>query len=207
MSRVITIGRQFGSAGHDIGELIAKELGWKLFDKELVELAAKKSNISESAVKQIDEKATSSLLYSLASGSYSVRGMAGPLYYEMPINDKLFLAQSEVIKDAAKEQNCVIIGRCADYVLDEDEDIDLTNVFIYAPQSWRVARVMKALGLTEKKAKERVVKTDKQRKTYYGYYANRDWGVMQNYDICIDSQKFGIERAAKMIIDYIKDTE
>ena len=203
MSKVITIGRQFGSAGHDVGEIIARELGFKLYDKELVELAAKKRNISAAALKQIDEKASSSLLYSLASGSYSVRGMSGPLYYEMPINDKLFLAQSEVIKTAAKE-DCVIIGRCADYVLEEEENINLTNVFIYAPVEWRAVRVAEVFDLPIKKARERVLKTDKQRKTYYGYYSNRVWGEMQNYDICINTEKIGIERAAKTIIDYIR---
>lgn len=207
MTKVITIGRQYGSAGHDIGEIIARELGYTLYDKELVEMAAKKNNISPEALKHIDEKATSSLLYSLASGSYSVRGMSGPLYYEMPINDKLFLAQSEVIKNVAAKGNCVIIGRCSDYVLEEEEGIDLTNVFIYAPIDWRAQRVADAYGLSFKKAKDRVNKTDKQRKTYYGYYANRTWGATENYDICINSQKTTIERAAKLIIDYIRGFE
>ena len=206
MTKVITIGRQYGSAGHDIGEIIARELGYTLYDKELVEMAAKKNNISPEALKHIDEKATSSLLYSLASGSYSVRGMSGPLYYEMPINDKLFLAQSEVIKHVAAEGNCVIIGRCSDYVLEEAEDIELTNVFIYAPIDWRAQRVADTYGLPFKKAKDRVNKTDKQRKTYYSYYANRTWGAIENYDICINSQKMGIDRAAKLIIDYIRGT-
>lgn len=204
MTKVITIGRQFGSAGHDVGEIIARELGYKLYDKELVEMAAKKNNISPTALEHVDERATSSLLYSLASGSYSVRGMSGPLYYEMPINDKLFLAQSDVIKKVASEENCVIIGRCSDYVLEEVNDIELTNVFIYAPAEWRVRRVSDALGIPLKKAKERVNKTDKQRKTYYSYYANRTWGAIENYDICINSKKIGIERAAKLIIDYIR---
>ncbi|MCH5211397.1 MAG: cytidylate kinase-like family protein [Oscillospiraceae bacterium] len=207
MKRIITIGRQYGSAGHDIGEIIARELGYALYDKELVEMAAKKNNISPEALKHIDEKATSSLLYSLASGSYSVRGMSGPLYYEMPINDKLFLAQSEVIKKVAAEENCVIIGRCSDYVLEDVEGIDLTNVFIYASVDWRAQRVADAYGLSLKKAKERVNKTDKQRKTYYSYYANRTWGAIENYDICINSQKTTIERAAQLIIDYIRGIE
>ncbi len=207
MKKVITIGRQYGSAGHDIGELAAKELGFKFYDKELVEMAAKESNISSEAVKNIDEKASSSLLYSLASGSYSVRGIAGPLYYEMPLNDKLFLAQSNVIKKVTAEDNCVIVGRCADYVLEEEKDIDLLSVFVHAPLEFRVGRVMEAFKLPQKKAKDRVVKTDKQRKTYYSYYANRDWGDMLNYDICINSEKFGIERGAKLIIDYIRGLE
>jgi cytidylate kinase len=207
MKKVITIGRQFGSAGHDIGELVAKELGYSFYDKELVELAAKNSNISPELVKNIDEKASSSLLYSLASGSYSLSGIAGPLYYEMPLNDKLFLAQSDIIKKCAAADNCVIVGRCADYVLEDVEDIDLLNVFIYAPLEYRVGRVMEAFKIPQKKAKDRVQKTDKQRKTYYNYYASRDWGDISNYDICINSQKMGIARSAKIIIDYIRGIE
>ena len=207
MTKVITIGRQYGSAGHDIGELVAKELGCRFYDKELVELAAQKSNLAPEAVKKIDEHASSSLLYSLASGSYSLKGSAGPLYYEMPLNDKLFIAQSEAIKGVAAEGDCVIVGRCADYVLEDEPDIELVNVFVYAPLEFRIKRVADALDLSEKKAKESVVKTDKQRKTYYGYYTNRNWGEMCNYDICLNSEKIGIERAAKLIVDYMRGTE
>lgn len=205
MTKVITIGRQYGSAGHNIGEMVADALGYKFYDKELVEIAAKKSNLSEEAVKDIDEKATSSFLYSLASGNYSLRGMSGPLYYEMPLNDKLFIAQSEVIKDVASRDNCVIVGRCADYVLEDVQDIDLLNVFIYADQSFRIKRIREAFDLTEKQAKDRVVKTDKQRKVYYGYYTNRDWGTMSNYDMCFNTSSIGIETAASIIINYIKE--
>lgn len=204
MKKIITIGRQYGSAGHDIGELVAQELGFKFYDKELVEMAAKESNISQEAVKDMDERATSSLLYSLASGSYSLRGVSGPLYYEMPLNDKLFIAQSNVIRTIAAKENCVIVGRCADYALESVPDVDVLNVFVYADQSYRIKRVMDAFGINEKKAKEKVVKTDKQRKTYYTYYSNRDWGTMTNYDLCLNSQKLGIEGGAKMIIDYIR---
>lgn len=205
MTRVITIGRQYGSAGHDIGEMIAKELGYKFYDKELVEIAAKKSNISQEAVKEIDEKATSSLLYSLASGNYSLRGISGPLYYEMPLNDKLFIAQSEVIKEVAAKDNCVIVGRCADYVLEDAENIDLLSVFIYASQEFRMKRVREAFDLTEKQARDRVNKTDKQRRIYYSYYSNRDWGAMSNYDMCLNTGKIGIKEAADIIINYIKN--
>lgn len=207
MTKVITIGRQYGSAGHDIGKMIAETLGYKFYDKELVELAAKKSNISQEAVKDIDEKATSSFLYSLASGNYSLRGVTGPLYYEMPLNDKLFIAQSEVIKDVASRDNCVIVGRCADYVLEDVKNVDLINVFIYADFDFRIKRVREAFNLTEKQAKDRVVKTDKQRKIYYGYYSNRDWGDMSNYDMCLNTCKLGIKPVASIIINYIKGLE
>lgn len=204
MKNVITIGRQFGSAGHDIGELVAAKLGYTFYDKKLVEIAAKKSNLSDEAVKQLDEKATSSLLYSLASGSYSIHGINGPLYYEMPLNDKLFIVQSDVVKNVAAKENSVIVGRCSDYILEDADDINLINVFIYAPLEFRIKRVKEAFDLTDKQAKERVLKTDKQRKTYYNYYSNRDWGKMSNYDLCINSEKIGIEKSAEIIADFVR---
>ena len=204
MTRVITIGRQYGSAGHDIGQMVAEALGYKFYDKELVEIAAKKSNISKEAVDDIDEKATSSFLYSLASGNYSLRGITGPLYYEMPLNDKLFIAQSQVIKDVAGRDNCVIVGRCADFVVDDANNVDLLYVFIYAVQDFRIRRVKETFNITERQAKDRVIKTDKQRRIYYSYYSNRDWGSMSNYDMCLNTCKLGIKTAANIIINYVK---
>lgn len=203
MSLIITIGRQFGSGGHDVGEKIAEYFNIPFYDKELVEMAAQKSNISKEALKEVDERATNSFLYSLASGNYSMRGINAPIYYEMPINDKLFIAQAEVIKEVAKKGSCVIVGRCADYVL-ENENVDLLNVFIYGSIDYRAKRVMDALNLTQSKARDKVLKTDKQRRTYYDYYTSRDWGVMSNYDICINAEKFGIDGAANLIINTAK---
>lgn len=204
MSLVITIGRQFGSGGRDVGEKIAEYFNIPFYDKELVEMAAQKSNISKEALKEVDEHATNSFLYSLASGNYSMRGINAPIYYEMPINDKLFIAQSEVIKEIAKKGSCVIVGRCADYVL-EDENVDLMNVFIYGSVDYRAKRVMEALNLTQSKARDRVMKTDKQRRTYYDYYTSKDWGVMSNYDVCVNAEKFGIDGAANLLINIVKN--
>lgn len=203
MSLIITIGRQFGSGGRDVGERIAKYFNIPFYDKELVEMAAQKSNISKEALKEVDEHATNSFLYSLASGNYSLCGINAPIYYEMPINDKLFIAQSEVIKDVAKEGSCVIVGRCADYVL-ESENVDYLNVFIYGGVDYRAKRVMEAQGLTQSKARDKVIKTDKQRRTYYDYYTSRDWGVMSNYDLCVNTEKIGIDGAANLIIGCVK---
>lgn len=204
MSLVITIGRQFGSGGRDVGEKIAEYFNIPFYDKELVEMAAQKSNISKEALKEVDEHATNSFLYSLASGNYSMRGINAPIYYEMPINDKLFIAQSEVIKEIAQKGSCVIVGRCADYVL-EDENVDLMNVFIYGSVDYRAKRVMEALNLTQSKARDRVMKTDKQRRTYYDYYTSKDWGVMSNYDVCVNAEKFGIDGAANLLINIVKN--
>lgn len=204
MSLVITIGRQFGSGGRDVGERIAEYFNIPFYDKELVEMAAQKSNLSHEALKEVDEHATNSFLYSLASGNYSMRGINAPIYYEMPINDKLFIAQAEVIKEIAKKGSCVIVGRCADYVL-EEENVDLVNAFIYGSVDYRAKRVMEALELSQSKARDRVVKTDKQRRTYYDYYTSKNWGVMSNYDICVNAEKFGIDGAANIIINLAKN--
>ena len=204
MSRVITIGRQFGSGGKDVGKLIAESLGIPFYDKELVELAAKKSNISYEAVKEIDERATNSLLYSIVTGSFGVKGLNAPLFYEMPMNDKFFIAQSEVIKEVAQQGDCVIVGRCADYVLSSEEDVDVISVFVYSPLDFRTLRVAESMNLTLNRAKDYIQKTDKQRRTYYDYYTSHEWGKMQNYDICINTQKIGIEKAAEMVVNYLK---
>lgn len=204
MSLVITIGRQFGSGGRDVGERIAEYFNIPFYDKELVEMAAQKSNISKEALKEVDEHATNSFLYSLASGNYSMRGINAPIYYEMPINDKLFIAQAEVIKEVAKKGSCVIVGRCADYVL-ENENMDLLNVFIFGSLDYRAKRVMEALELPQSKARDKVMKTDKQRRTYYDYYTSRDWGVMSNYDLCINTETVGISGAANLIINHVKN--
>lgn len=203
MSLVITIGRQFGSGGHDVGERIAAKFDIPFYDKELVELASQKSNISKEALKEVDERATNSFLYSLSSGNYSMRGINAPIYYEMPINDKLFIAQSEVIKELAKKSSCVMVGRCADYVL-ENEDVDLLNVFIYGSVNYRAERVRAAFDITPSKARDKVIKTDKQRRTYYDYYTSKNWGVMSNYDLCINAEKFGIDGAAALVVEYAK---
>lgn len=204
MSLIITIGRQFGSGGRDVGEKVAKHFGIPFYDKELVEMAAQKSNLSHEALREVDEHATNSFLYSLASGNYSLRGINAPIYYEMPINDKLFIAQAEVIKEIAKEGSCVIVGRCADYVLEEEEGVKLLNVFIHGGVDYRAKRVMEALGLSQAKARDKVLKTDKQRRTYYDYYTSRDWGVMSNYDMCVNAEIFGIDGTADLVISCAK---
>ncbi|MCX7714479.1 MAG: cytidylate kinase-like family protein [Clostridia bacterium] len=197
MKTVITIGRQFGSGGHEIGEKLAKEFGIPFYDKELVEMAAEKSNLHKEVLEDIDERATNSLLFSLVTGN-SMRGANSPVYYEMTINDRLFIAQSEVIKKVASEGPCVIVGRCADYVL-EDSDIPTVNVFIYSNLKFRIDRISKECDLSPEKAKEKIIKIEKRRKAYYNYYSNREWGKIENYDICINSGDIGVDNAVKVI--------
>ncbi len=142
------------------------------------------------------------VLLTLASGNYSMRGINAPIYYEMPINDKLFIAQADVIKEVAKRGSCVIVGRCADYVL-ENENVDVLSVFVYGSVDYRAKRVMSALDIT--KPKQRQGFENRQTTSYILRLLHKqNWGVMSNYDLCIDAEKFGIEETANMIINAAK---
>lgn len=202
MSLVITIGRQYGSAGVEIGKKIAEILNIPFYDKELVSLAAEKNNMSPETLEHIDERATNSFLYSIVSGNYSMRGLNTPVYYDMPINDKLFIAQTEVIKSLA-HQDCVIVGRCADYVLENEENVKTLNVFLYAPVEYRIQRVMEVLDTTRAKAKDAVTKADKRRRNYYEYYTGKDWGALKSYNMCFDVSVLGVDNVAQTIAECV----
>lgn len=199
---IITVGRQYGSGGREIGEKLAKRLGYAFYDENLVDMAAKKSNMSQEVLKQVDERATRSLLYSLVTGA-DVRGFNSPVVYEMPINDKLFIAQADIIKELAKKGDCVIVGRCADYVL-QDEDVKCVNLFVYAPMEKRIERIMHIYDLSREKAKEKIVKTEKKRKSYYNYYTNNEWGRMENYNLCIDTGAVGVDNAVDVVCAFVE---
>ena len=201
MLPVITISRQFGSGGHEVGEKLAKRLELPFYDKELIALAAKKSGFSEEVCADVDEKATSSLLYSMVMGSYAF-GTRVPGINEMPINDKLFIIQSDIIKKAAAEGPCVIVGRCADYILREHPNC--LNVFVHANKSARIKRIVGLGYCDEKKAPDFVTKKDKQRANYYNFYSNNRWDDLQNYDLTIDTSRFSVDLAVDMIIDAAK---
>ncbi len=198
---VITIGRQFGSGGHDIGVALAKELGIKVYDKEMLKRAAKESGLCEELFESHDEKPTNSFLYSLVMDTYSL-GFSAGTFSDMPINHKVFLAQFDAIKKIAEEESCVMIGRCADYALEEYDN--LINIFVYADMDARIARVARELNVGNPKAKDIIMKNDKKRASYYNYYTNKEWGAANSYDLCINSAKLGVDGAVKAILDYIK---
>ena len=197
---IITIGRQFGSGGRHIGELVAKELGIPFYDEELITLAADKSNLCHEAAAEADERNANSLLYTLAMGSSA---MLHSSHYNMPINDKLFLAQSEVIRDIAGKGGAVIVGRCADYVLRDHPRA--FSVFIFADNEVRVNNVLsKDDKITKNEAASLISKTDRRRANYYNFYTGNRWGEMENYNLAIDAGKLGAEGTAKVIAKYAK---
>ena len=197
---IITIGREYGSAGREIGYKVAEAFGIKLYDKEMLARAAKESGICEEIFQSHDEKPTNSFLYSLVMDTYSM-GYSGNTYTDMPINHKVFLAQFEAIKKIADEGPCILVGRCADYALESYPNV--VSVFIHADLQSRIRRIARLYDLTDAKAKDVIVKTDKKRASYYNYYTNKKWSDAESYELCLTSSELGIEGTAQAIIDYV----
>ena len=197
---VITIGREFGSGGHEVGEKLAKDLGIKCYDKELLSVAAKESGLCEELFANNDEKPTNSFLYSLVMDTYSLGYTSS--YVDMPINHKVFLAQFEAIKKLAERESCVIIGRCADYALESNPYA--VSVWIKADMDYRVQRIKRLYELSDAKAADLIQKTDKKRASYYNYYSSKKWGEAKSYDLCIDSGKIGIDGCIEIIKNFIE---
>lgn len=198
---VITIGRQFGSGGRYVGRLLAEKLGVPFYDKELLSEAAKNSGICEEIFEEHDEKPTRSLLFSLVTGMQSHMA-AGNFYMDMPLNHKIFLAQFDAIRRIAGEGSCVIVGRCADYVLRENPDA--VSIFVKGDMESKIARAVKYYGIEEDKAEERIRKADKQRASYYNYYATATWGDVDNYDLVVDTGVLGVEGAVELIAKFLE---
>lgn len=198
---IITIGRQFGSGGREIGQLLAEKMGIKCYDNELLAAASKDSGLCEEIFKTHDEKPTNSFLYSLVMDSY--QNYTGSLNTAgMPLSQQVFLAQFDTIKRIAKQEDCVFVGRCADYALKDDYNI--TSVFILSDEESRVKRICKRHDVTETKAREMMIKTDKKRASYYNYYTDKKWGNSISYDLCINSGKLGIDNSVELIMQYVK---
>ena len=200
-NKIYTIGREFGSGGREIGEKLAERLGIKLYDKELLQQAAKESGFCEEIFENHDEKPTNSFLYSLVMDSYSF-GYSSAGFSDMPMNHKIFLAQFDAIKKLADEGPCVMVGRCADYALADWKDC--FSVFVHADFDWRINRLAAKHNKSPKEAKDMITKTDKSRASYYNYYTNKKWGAAKSYNLCIDSSKLGIENSVRTIIEAIK---
>lgn len=198
---IVTIAREYGSGGRECGKKLAELTGYKFYDKDLITLAAQKSGMSTDALNSVDEKAASSLLYTLALGSSIYNSGMGSV--NLPINDKLFVVQSQIIKDIANSgEGAIIVGRCADYVLSERDNV--VKVYITSDFDTRVNTVMKRHDLTQSQARDLIIKTDKRRSNYYSYYTGEKWGKADKYDVVVSTARIGIDGAARLIADYIK---
>ncbi|WP_294143285.1 cytidylate kinase-like family protein [uncultured Sanguibacteroides sp.] len=196
---VVTIGRQFGSRGKQIGQKLAEKLGIAFYDKELITLASQESGLCKEFFEKADEQNSGSLLHAFAAGFT----FGGFQYNDFLSNEKLFQIQSDVIRKLAEEKSCVIVGRCADYILRENKNC--VNVFIHAPLDERVKTVMHRENISEHDASELVRKMDKTRPGYYNYYTDKEWGVASSYHLSIDSSLLGIDRSVDFIQGFVKE--
>lgn len=200
MNHIITISRQYGSGGREIGAKLAEKLGIPFYDNKLISLAAKESGFAEAAFENVEHKATSSLLYSIAMGM-NAYGNQDIGFAHLSLDDQIYLAQSEVIRKVAEEGPCVIVGRCADYVLKDLENV--VHVFIWADIDYRKNRAIERYHLPRNRADEEIQKIDKRRANYYNYHATGKWGKVENYHLSIRSDYVGLDNAADCIIQYL----
>ena len=194
MKTIITIGRQFGSGGKEIGIRVAKELGIPFYDKELLQEAAKKSGLCEKIFENFDER-PKSLLYSIAMDSYMF-ALPGTGAGDS-LEQQVYLATFDTIRHIAAQGPCVMIGRCADYALADDPNH--LSLFIHAPMDVRIQRVAKRQNISPEEARKLIIKTDKRRASYYEYYSAQKWGAGDSYDVCLDSSYLGLGGTVELI--------
>lgn len=195
-AKIITISRQYGSGGRIVGKKLAEKLGVPFYDNELINLAAEKTGLSKECFKEAESVSTSNLLLSLTTLTPTIDS------YGLPLNEKIFLVQSQVIKDVASQGSCVIVGRSADYVLSEHHNC--INVFIHADLKDRVERAVSLYGLDAKNTESAVLKTDKKRAGYYNYFTGQKWGKLENYDISINTSKIALDDVVDILVDYVE---
>ncbi|MBP3428878.1 MAG: cytidylate kinase-like family protein [Clostridia bacterium] len=194
---IITIGREYGSGGREIGQAVAKKLGISFYDKEIINLAAEKSGLSHEFIASNEQRVKSGLVHNLsASAAYSGGFFS---HHYLPLSESIFISQAQVIRDIANKKSAVIVGRCADYILSERKNT--INVFIHAPIEARVERIMRLYHLDEAAALKAIATSDKERGNHYFRYTDRKWGKAQNYDICINSALMGVEKTVEMLVN------
>lgn len=198
MKRIITISREFGSGGRTVGKKLAEKLGYKYYDKELVKEVAAETGFDPTYIEEHGEhSATSSPLSYL----FPAPGVPGVMK-GMSAADFLWCIQREVILKLADEEPCVIVGRCADYILKDRDDV--FNVFIHAPIEYRADRIVRLYGENDKSPEQRLKEKDKRRRINYKHYTGQEWGVAQNYDMCLNSAAIGVDRCVKLIEALVK---
>ncbi len=198
---VITIARQYGSGGKTIGEMLADRLGVHFYNKELMKLASEDSGISEALFVNADEKVKNTRLFKIAQNVYSGE-LIPPESDDFTSTDNLFNYQAKIIRKLAEEESCVIVGRCADFVLKDYDNV--LSVFVHAPHDFCMEQAAKKHSMSARELDKFIQKTDKHRAEYYKYHTGREWTDARNYDLCLDSSKLGFERCVEEIIAYMK---
>ena len=201
MDKIITISRQYGSGGREIGRRLAEEFGIPFYDNELITRAAKESGYAEVAFETAESRANNSLLYSIARGTAGFGGQDIG-YSNLSLDDKIYLAQADVIRKCAAEGPCVIVGRCADYILRKLDNV--VHVFVYADLPFRAERAIRIDGMSADKIEDNILKIDKRRSNYHNFHTGEKWGKVENYDLCIKSSKVGIDKAVEIVKAYVE---
>ena len=195
--RIVTISRQFGSGGHTVGKMVAEKLGVPCYDSELVTKIAEKSGFDVSFIQENGERT------SRGTGLFYDMGLHGGTgFTTLSLYDQLYIAQHNIIRELAEKEECVIIGRCADYILKDREDA--LHVFIHADMEHRAARIVEKYGETRQSPQKRLTDKDNKRRVYYKHYTNRNWGEAQNYHICLNSGLVGVDKCVDIIVDVAK---
>ena len=198
---VITIARQYGSGGRTIGEMLAEDIKVHYYDKELLKLASEESGISERLFVNADEKVKFTNLLKIVKNTYKGQ-LIPPESEDFVSDDNLFNYQAKVIKQLAEEESCVIVGRCADFVLKDYDNV--LSVFIHAPRDYCLEQAAKKVSMAPRELERYITRTDRQRAEYYKHYTGREWTDARNYDLCLDSSKLGFERCVEEIKAYLK---
>ncbi len=197
---IITIGRQFGSGGHEVGRRLAAELGLKLYDKELLKMMARESNICEQVLEDYDEKNTGSLLYSIMMDVYPSMNYVGNT-----LQRQIYQAQYDTIHKLGQKGGCVIVGRGADYILRDAPH--LTSVFIHASDAYRISRIVEYEKVSEEKARDIITKADKKRASYYNFQTEKKWGHVSSYNLSLDTSDIGIDGCVSVIRSYLEQKQ
>lgn len=197
---ILTIGRQFGSGGREIGQKLSEALGIAYYDKELLSAAAKESGLCEEVFARADERASSGMSYAFSMG-FSYMGILTP-YNDILSNDELFRIQSDAIRNIAEKESCILVGRCADYILRDNPAC--ISFFIHNTMENRIQRLVEGLNITVEEAKEKISKIDKSRSAYYNYYTNKVWGMASSYNFSIDASVLGIDETVAFMKSFVE---
>ncbi len=198
---VITIARQYGSGGKTIGKMVADELGFSFYSRDILRLASEDSGINERLFAEADEKLKKTTLFKISKSVYNGE-LIPPESDDFVSNKNLFNYQAKIIKKLAETENCVIVGRCADYVLKDYPNV--MSVFVHADEEFCFNRAMERNSMTPREMEKFIAKTDKYRREYYKYYTGTDWNDARNYDLCLNSGKLGFEKCKEEIMAYCR---
>lgn len=204
MKKVITISRELGSGGRTIGKMVANQLGIHYYDREIIDKAAEKSGLTTKYIETAEQKITNSFLYNLAMGtSYGYGILEAANKQSLPLTEQVYIAQQQIIKECAKKGSCVIVGRCADAIL--DNDFDVFKVFIYADMRDRIQRCISQYNMSWEAAQKQIKQSDKARSCQYITLTDKEWGNRHNYDMMINSSVLGYQKCANIICSIVKE--